>query len=164
MDRLRFCMVENFKSWYFAEQMRELKPQTFMTTQTKRRTKKPKHITARSITLQDAKGKTRIFMDAGNGDGHVAICLFGESERSIQISTSPEGGLHISLFGNRATVSASLNMTPAEDAGLSIHDRQGRLGTMLGSTLLAGKHELVLFHEGQPCWSAPKPMRAKKKT
>ena len=76
--------------------------------------KKQKHIVARSITLEDAKGQPRIFLHAGDGDGGVCICLFGQEDRSIQISTSPEGGLHISLFGKRETVSASFGMTPDE--------------------------------------------------
>jgi hypothetical protein len=74
--------------------------------------KKPKHIVARSITLEDAKGKPRILLNAGDGDGLVSICLLGQDGRSIQISTSPEGGLHISLFGTNQKVSASLGMTP----------------------------------------------------
>ena len=128
----------------------------------KPRSKKQKHITARSITLEDAKGKPRIYLDAGDGDGFVSICLFGQDDRSIQISTSPEGGLHISLFGKRETVSASLGMTPNEDAGLSIRDRKGRMGTMLGSAFGTGEHRLVLFSDGQPFWSAPKKGRSKK--
>jgi len=123
---------------------------------------KAKHLIARSITLEDAKGKPRIFMDAGNGDGYVTICLFGQDDRSIQISTSPEGGLHISLMGKLQTVSATLGMTANEDAGLSILDKRGRLGTMLGSTFHTGEHRLVLFHEGQPCWSTPKPVKPKR--
>jgi hypothetical protein len=133
------------------------------TSPRKKRKQKPKHITARSITLEDANGKPRIFMDAGDGDGYVTICLFGEGDRSIQISTSPEGGLHISLMGQRSTVSATLGMTADEDAGLSIRDRQGRLGTMLGSTFHPdpGEHRLILFRDGQPYWSTP---RQKKKS
>jgi hypothetical protein len=135
-----------------------------MPTSRRRNTKrKPKHLTARSITLEDAKGKPRIFMDAGDGDGCVTICLFGDDDRSIQISTSPEGGLHISLMGQRSKVTATLGMTPDEDAGLSIRDRQGRLGTMLGSTFHTGEHRLVLFHDGQPCWSTPAPLKQKQK-
>jgi hypothetical protein len=53
----------------------------------KKRKPKHKHIVARSITLEDAKGKPRIFMDAGSGGGYATICLFGEDDRSIQIST-----------------------------------------------------------------------------
>ena len=128
----------------------------------KKRKAKPKHIVARSITLEDAKGTPRIFMDAGNGDGYVTICLFGEDDRSIQISTSPEGGLHISLHGERPKVTAALAMTADEDAGLSIRDRQGRLGTMLGSMFNTGEHSLVLFRDGQPCWSTVKPTKRKK--
>lgn len=129
----------------------------------KGRKQKPKHITARSITLKDAKGQSRIFMDAGDGDGCVSICLFGENDRSIQISTSAEGGLHISLFGQGSKVSATLGMTNDEDAGLSIRDRQGLLGTMLGSTLEPGEHGLVVFQNGQPFWCTPKPSKKKPK-
>jgi hypothetical protein len=131
----------------------------------KLRRKKQKHIVARSIVLEDAKGKPRILMDAGDGDGHVCICLFGQDDRSIQISTSPEGGLHISLLGQRCTVSASFGMSPSEDAGLSIRDRKGRMGTMLGSTFDTGEHRLILFRDGQPFWSTPKqaPKQRKKK-
>jgi len=124
--------------------------------------RKAKHIIARSITLLDAKGKARILMDAGDGDGCVTICLFGEGERSIQISTSPEGGLHISLLGKRSTVSATLGMNSNEDAGLDIRDRKGLLGTMLGSGLDSGEHKLVLFRDGQPYWSTPKTSKPKK--
>jgi hypothetical protein len=133
-----------------------------MSTKPKKRKPHPKHLTARSITLEDAKGKPRIFMDAGNGDGDVTICLFGEHDRFIQISTSKEGGLHISLLGQSCTVSATLGMTPDEDAGLSIRDRQGKLGTMLGSILHPGEHRLELFRNGQPGWSAPLPVKRKK--
>ena len=134
-----------------------------MATKTKKRKPRLKHLTARSITLEDAKGKPRIFMDAGNGDGCVTICLFGEHDRSIQISTSPEGGLHISLLGQLGNVSATLGMTPDEDAGLSIHDRQGRLGTMLGSSLPDGEHRLMLFQDGRHHWRTPQPVKPKKR-
>ena len=134
-----------------------------MAVKQKKRKPLPQHLTARSLTLEDAQGKRRIFLDAGNGDGRVTICLFGEHDRSIQISTTPAGGLHISLLGQRGTVSTTLGMTPDEDAGLSIRDRQGRLGTMLGSNFQTGEHRLVLFRDGQPCWSAPHPVRRKKR-
>jgi len=129
----------------------------------KKRQRNQKHIIARAITLQDAKGKPRIFMDAGDGDGCVTIALFGENDRSIQISTSPEGGLHISLLGKRSTVSATLGMTPDEDAGLSIRDRKGLLGTELGSEFQTGEHRLVLFREGQPYWSSPRQSKQQRK-
>lgn len=122
---------------------------------------KGRHIIARSITLKDPKGKTRIYLDAGTGDGYATICLFGEDDRSIQISTSQDGGLHISLLGKRCTVSATLGMTAEEDAGLSIRDRRGLLGTMLGSVFDPGVHSLALFRDGQPYWSTPTAPRKK---
>jgi len=126
--------------------------------QTKR---KPKHITATSITLEDAKGEPRICMDAGNGDGHVTIALFGQDNRSIQISTSPEGSMSIALLGSRFEV--SLAVSPNNNAGLSIRDREGLLGTMLGSIYEPGKHQLVLFQDGQPVWSTTPPRKTKRK-
>ena len=134
-----------------------------MAVKQKKRKPLPKHLTARSLTLEDAQGKPRIFLDAGNGDGRVTICLFGEHDRSIQISTTPAGGLHISLLGQRGTVSTTLGMTPHEDAGLCIHDRQGRLGTMLGSSLPDGEHRLMLFQDGRHHWSTPQPVKPKKR-
>lgn len=145
--------------WRVCSQVRQ---RTSMATQNKTRKPKQKHIVARSITLKDAKGKPRIYLDAGDGDGLVTLCLFGEANRSIQISTSPEGGLHIVLHGQRSKVTAALGMTPDENAGLSISDRQGRLGTMLGSTFHTGQHSLVLLRDGQPYWTTLKPKRLKK--
>jgi hypothetical protein len=127
--------------------------------QTKR---KPKHITATSITLEDAQGKPRIFMDAGDGNGPASICIFGKEERSIQIQASPDGVLSIALLGNR--FGASLVVSPQNDAGLCFRDRNGLLGTMLGSSYEPGKHQLVLFQDGQPVWSSgnqPQPKREK---
>jgi hypothetical protein len=126
--------------------------------QTKR---KPKHITATSITLTDAQGKPRIFMDAGDGNGPASICIFGKEERSIQIQASPDGVLSIALLGSR--FGASLVVSPESDAGLSIRDRDGRLGTMLGSVYEQGKHQLVLFEDGQPVWSSAKAAQPKPK-
>jgi hypothetical protein len=126
--------------------------------QTKR---KPKHITATSITLTDAQGKPRIFMDAGDGNGPARICIFGKEERSIQIQASPDGVLSIALLGSR--FGASLVVSPESDAGLSIRDRDGRLGTMLGSVYEQGKHQLVLFEDGQPVWSSAKAAQPKPK-
>jgi hypothetical protein len=114
---------------------------------------KPKHITARSISLEDAKGKMRIYMDAGTGDGFASISLFGDS-RSIQLSTQPDGSVVISLQGKKCF--ASLGMNANEDAGLSIRDRQGLLGTMLGSMFDSGEHHLTVFKNGQIYWSTRK--------
>ena len=127
----------------------------------KKNLRKAKHIIANSITLTDKKGRPRILLDAGDGDGFVTICLFGENGRSIQIAASREGGLSISLLGTRSTVSATLGMNADEHTGLSIHDNEGKLGTMLGSNFFPGKHSLVLFQKGQPCYVAPKRLKKK---
>ncbi|MEO6784863.1 MAG: hypothetical protein ABI318_01915 [Chthoniobacteraceae bacterium] len=125
--------------------------------------KKEKHIVARSISLKDAKGRLRIHMDAGSGDGFATICLFAEGNRVIQIATLPDGGLHIALMGQQGGGETSLALSAEGDAGLCIRDREGLLGTMLGSVLDSGKHRLVLFHDGQPYWSTPRPQKKKER-
>ena len=132
-------------------------------TPQKRRKQKDKHITARCLTLVDAKGKPRISMDAGDGDGYAAISLWGEDGRSIQISTEPGGGLHICLFGKSGKASAGIGITSKESAGLSFSDREGRLGTLLGTVQDSNEHALVLFRNGQRYWSSLKPKLQKRK-
>lgn len=130
----------------------------------KRATKRkaaPKNITARSITLVDALGQPRIFMDAGDGKCPASISIFGKEERSIQIQASLDGVLSIALLGRR--FGASLVVSPENDAGLSICDRDGRLGTMLGSVYEHGKHQLVLFQDGQPVWSSAQSQKARRR-
>jgi len=125
--------------------------------------KKAKHIVARSIELKDAKGKTCIYMDAGSGDGFSTICLFSNDERSIQISTSPEGSLHICLEGKKC--SAAFGMTSKENAGLSIRDKNGLLGTELGAAFDSDEHSLTLFRKGQVHWTTrQQPQKKSKKT
>lgn len=127
----------------------------------KKSPKKRGEIVAHSIVLKDAKGKVRIIMDAGSGDGAAAICLFGEGGRSIQIATAPTGGLSIELLGNQCHVALTLGMSSEQDGGLSIRDRKGRLGTELGSSFDPGTHRLVLFHDGQPYCNTPSPQKRK---
>ena len=116
--------------------------------------KRAKHIVARSIELKDAKGKTRIFMDAGDGKGYSTICLFSNGDRSIQIAVTPEGSLHISLEGNKSF--AGFNMSATEDACLNIRDKNGLLGTELGATFDSGEHNLTVFRNGQIHWTTRK--------
>lgn len=123
--------------------------------------KKPRHITARSIALVDATGKTRVLLDAGSADGHASICLFAKDGRSIQISTQPNGGLVIALLGKRCV--ATLGVNADEDGQLTISDRRGLLGTTLGSVYEPGQHRLTLFHKGRPYWSTPRPRKQWKK-
>lgn len=123
--------------------------------------RKPKNITARSITLVDALGQPRIFLDAGDGICPASISVFGKDERSIQIQASPDGVLSIALLGSR--FGASLAVSPENDAGLCIRDRDGKLGTMLGSVYERGKHQLVLFEDGQPAWRSAEPRKAKRR-
>src|SRR2546429_2012715 len=125
------------------------------------RAKKPRRITAQSIGLVDATGKTRILMDAGSADGYASICLFAKDGRSIQISTQPNGALVIALHGKRCLATFSVNTD--EDGGLSIRDRRGRLGSTLGSVFDSGQHRLTLFRHGRPYWTTPRPRTRTKK-
>jgi hypothetical protein len=120
-----------------------------------KRSKKSRHIVARSITLRDTRGKMRIRLDAGNGKDPATISVFGDQGRFIEISSSPEGSLLISLRGRRSV--AALAMTPKGDAGLDIRDRDGRPGTLLGSTFDSGEHHLVIFRNGKIRLSTSKP-------
>lgn len=123
--------------------------------------RKPKNITASSITLVDALGKPRIFMDAGDGKCPASISIFGKEERSVQIQASSDGVLSIALLGSR--FGASLVASPDNDATLCLRDRDGRLGTMLGSVDEQGKHQLVLFQDGQPVWSSAQPQKSRRR-
>jgi len=117
--------------------------------------KKFKHIVARSITLKDSKGKMRIHLDGGTSKGPATISVFGGHGRYIRISCSPDGDLLISLHGKRSV--AALGVTPREDAGLEIRDRDGRPGTLLGAAADSGEHHLVIFRNGKIRLSTSQP-------
>jgi hypothetical protein len=109
--------------------------------------KRARRIVARSITLKDAQGRPRIVLDAGSGKSPATICVLSEHGRSIEIQAMPDGALCISLRGRRTV--AALGMTPKEDAGLDIRDRDGRPGTILGATFDSGEHHLTIFRNGK---------------
>ncbi|HWB58281.1 MAG TPA: hypothetical protein VG733_02270 [Chthoniobacteraceae bacterium] len=126
-----------------------------------KRSKKPDCITARSIELVDVKGKTRIFLDAGDGNGFACICLFGENGRSIQLSCQPGGSMAIAIHDKHSE--ATFGMSAQGDAGIDIRDRKGFLGTLLGSNnFTPGEHHLSVFQDGQLAWTTRK--RKKKRT
>jgi len=98
-----------------------------------KRSTKPKDIVARSITLTDSKGKTRIYMGVHDDPAYASICLFGARERSIEISADHEGGLHVTLQDGRGKLVAGLGITSDDRVGISLYDHRTGSRTQLGS-------------------------------
>jgi len=115
----------------------------------KKTTKIAKHIIASSLSLVDTNGKTRISMDAGDGDGYAVICMFGEDNSTIQISTSPDGGVHISLQKDGSSI--ALGIMTHDTGGLSIV-RNGGI-SIIGMN--EGKHAVIIKDDNTD-WKTPK--------
>lgn len=129
----------------------------------KKSPQKPQEIVARRLMLVDSKGEPKIYLDAEDEGGSAVICVFGKDGRAIQISAESDGRLSVYLHGTEGRVSAGIGMTPSDSAGLSISDKEGRLGTVLGTMEDSDEHGLRLFREGRPVWSSAKPKAPKRK-
>ncbi len=123
---------------------------------------KLKDIVARSITLKDTKGKTRIYMGVTGEPPHSSICLFGDRERSIEISADPEGGLHASFRDGSGKIVAGLGISSDDRVGLYLHDHRTGTRTELGSDSDDGSHQITLHHQGKIRWTTKKKLRPKK--
>jgi hypothetical protein len=120
-----------------------------------KQTMRPKCIEANSIVLTDTKGRTRIRLDAGGKDGCACISLFAKDGKSVQISSQPDGGILINIFGKRCTSHITLGLSPDGSGGLSISNKNGALGTMLGEEPKTSTHRLLLFKQGKHFWNTP---------
>jgi len=127
-----------------------------------KRTSKAKDIVARSISLTDSKGKTRIYMGVTDDPVHSSICIFGDKDRSIQISADPEGGLHVNLSDGTGKIVAGLAITSDDRVGLGLYDHRSGMSTELGSDLAGGAHQITLHHHGKIHWTTKKVLRRKK--
>jgi hypothetical protein len=127
-----------------------------------KRTSKAKAIVARSISLTDAKGKTRIYMGVTDNPVHSAICLFGDKNRSIQLSADAEGGLHINLSDGSGKIVAGLVITSDDRVGLCLYDHRSGMRTELGSDSAGGAHQITLHRHGKIHWTTKKQLRRKK--
>lgn len=112
-------------------------------------------ISANRISLYDEKGNLRILLDAGGEEGFAAISLFGKDRQRIQISVQPDGSVGIELGGNNGKTVAAVGVTAQNESGISLHNDQGELGTLLGADILSAEpgrrrqHTLRLFKDGQ---------------
>lgn len=123
---------------------------------------KLKDIVARSITLKDSKGKTRIYMGVLGNPAHSTISLFGDRERSIEIAADPEGGLHASFRDGTGKIVAGLGITSDDLVRLCLFDHRTGTRTELGSDSTDGEHCITLHHHGKLRWTTKKKSRHKK--
>ncbi len=121
----------------------------------KRKTKL-KDIVARSITLKDSKGETRMYLAVHDDPVYSTICLFGEHGRSIQISADHEGGLYISLGETNGKLGAALAVSSQDRVGLGLYDHRSGTRTEMGSTTKSGPHHITLHHHGKVNWTTRK--------
>jgi len=127
-----------------------------------KRKSKAKDIVARSISLTDSKGKTRIYMGVTDDPVHSSICIFGDKDRSIQISADAEGGLHVNLSDGTGKIVAGLAITSDDRVGLGLYDHRSGMRTELGSDLVGGAHQITLHHHGKIHWTTKKAIRRKR--
>ena len=126
-----------------------------------KRTPKPKDIVARSISIKDSKGNTRIYMAALDEPSYASICLFGPRERAMELSADHEGGLHMSLRDGSGKIVASLGISADDHVGVSLCDHRIGARTELGSGWVDGKHSISVFHGGKLKWTTEKKTRRK---
>ena len=126
-----------------------------------KRKSKAKDIVARSITLKDSKGKTRIYMGVDGATAYSTICLFGDRGRSIELSVNPEGGLYIRLHDGTDKIVAALGITSNDRVGLCLYDHRSGTRTYFGSDKAGLPHHITLHHHGKVHWTTRKPRRKK---
>jgi hypothetical protein len=114
---------------------------------------KAKDIMARSITLKDSKGRTRIFMAA---DDDPVICLFGPRHRSIQILADHEGGLSIRLDDGSGKIVAGLGIASDDRVGIYVYDHRSGCRTELGSDMKNQPPHITIHHHGRTHWTTRK--------
>jgi hypothetical protein len=111
---------------------------TMPKSKTSKPAKKPRHITARSITLVDAKGKARISLDAGDGGGFACIAVHGDNG-TINICTQPNGSVVIGMMRKRRS-GATFSVGPQGHGALTVQTPEGM--TFLGAVGEDGEHVL----------------------
>lgn len=114
-----------------------------------KRISKLKDIVARSVTLKDSKGKTRIYMGVHDDPAYSSICLFGPRDRAIEISADHEGGLHVSLRDGTGKLIAGFGISSDDRIGISLFDHRSgsRMGVGFGWDRPA-----TLYHRS-PSWA-----------
>jgi hypothetical protein len=110
---------------------------------------------ANSIILSDDEGRPRIILDAGGGKIEPNIVLLGRDDKSIQISSQPNGGIGIMVLGRHCTSHISIGLWPDERGTIEISNTNGKLGTVLGQEPDTSTHRLMLFKNGNHFWNTP---------
>jgi hypothetical protein len=120
-----------------------------------KRKSKAKDIVARSLSLVDSKGKTRIFMGVFD-KGHAQISVYGARNRAIDISADNEGGIYISLQDDSGKSALGLGISADDQIGISVLDHSSGGRIRLGSDGKGKSPEIALFHNGKLHWSTQK--------
>lgn len=121
------------------------------------RNKKPKDIVARSITLKDSKGRTRIYMDAE--DDYPVIALYGKNGEGIQISNGPDCWLGMDIHDSTGKVAIALCIHADGNPGLSIMDHRSGMMSLIGAHKDSPAHEISVFQHGKLHWTSRKPSK-----
>jgi len=124
-----------------------------------KRPSKLKDIVARSLTLKDSKGKTRIYMGVHDDPAYSSICLFGPRDRSLEMSADHEGGLHVRLRSGTGKIVADLGITSDDHVGVSLFDHRTGSRTELGSNGTRQPPHVTIHHHGHIHWTTRKRRR-----
>jgi hypothetical protein len=125
------------------------------------RRKKLKHIEARSISLKDSKGRTRVYMTAD--DDHTVIALYGKKGQSVQISSRPDGWLGMDIHDSTGKVAIGLSIRADGNPGLSVMDHRSSMISVVGAQKDSPAHEISIIQHGKIHWTSQKKARNRTK-
>lgn len=108
------------------------------------------HITARSLTLVDAAGRTRIVLDAGDEDGYANINVFSTTGENCELSAQPNGVIGLSFYGSPQT-----GLLAISKRGIDLRSRDGRFAVTIGDIFDDGVERITVYRDGQPVWEMP---------
>jgi hypothetical protein len=121
----------------------------------KRKTRqKPRHIVARSITLTDSKGRSRIHLSAE--DDYAVIAVYGSDCRSVQISCDPDGSLGMNMHNASGKIAIGMSILANGNPGVSICDHRNGMVTLVGAGPDDTAHEVSVFQRGKLHWTSRK--------
>lgn len=114
-------------------------------------------IEARSITLKDSKGRTRVYMQAA--DDCTVIALYGEKGQSVQIKDTPDGWLGMEIRDSTGRVAIGLSIRADGNPGLSVMDHRSGMMSLIGAQQDSPAHEISVFQHGKVHWTSHKSAR-----
>jgi len=89
------------------------------------------------------------------------ISLFGDRNRSIELSTDPAGGIHLRLSDGSGQLVAAVGITSDDRVGLQLLDHRSGSRTEMGTSGADGPQHVSVHHRGKLIWSTAKRSRAK---